>query len=68
MLERARQLARTPDVQGLFAMVQQVETRMAKEPDNPELTSLSTELNVLLNEARALRLKLDAEALNKASR
>jgi type IV secretory pathway VirB10-like protein len=69
VLERARALARRPDVTALMALRDEV-VRRAMERGVASSSSVTTELNELdrrLNEARTLRLKLDAEEFRKTN-
>jgi len=69
VLQRARTLARHPDVAGLIALREDV-VRRAAERGNAGFASIKGELaeiDLRLNEARLLQLKLDAEELRKAS-
>jgi hypothetical protein len=68
VLERARTLARRPDVTALMALREDVVLR-AKERGIAGSSSVKSELNELdrrLTEARTLQLKLDAEEFRKA--
>jgi hypothetical protein len=68
VLQRARTLARHPDVTGLIALREDV-VRHATERGIADSTSVKGELaeiDLRLNEARMLQLKLDAEELRKA--
>ena len=68
-MERARALARRPDVTALMALRDEV-VRRAMERGVASSSSVKTELNELdrrLNEARTLRLKLDAEEFRKTN-
>jgi hypothetical protein len=68
VLERARTLARRPDVTALMALRDDVALR-AKERGIAGSASVKGELDELdrrLNEARTLQLKLDAEEFRKA--
>lgn len=70
VLQRALTLARRPDVTGLIALRDDV-VRRATEHGLAASSSVKNELDELdlrLNEARLLRLKLDAEELRKADR
>jgi citrate lyase beta subunit len=67
-LERARTLARRPDVTALMALREDVVLR-ARERGIAGSSSVKSELNELdrrLTEARTLQLKLDAEEFRKA--
>jgi len=69
VLQRARTLARRPDVTALLALRDDV-VRRATEHGLAGSSSVKDELDELdlrLNEARMLRLKLDAEELRKVS-
>ena len=70
VLERARALARRPDVAALMALRDDVVRRAAEQgaAGSPTVKGELAELDLRLNEARMLRLKLDAEELRKASR
>jgi hypothetical protein len=69
LLQRARSLARRPDVKALVelreSLVQRAEERGEKE--SPETKRLLDEVDRYLAEARALRLKLDALEFKNAS-
>jgi hypothetical protein len=68
VLQRARTLASRPDVTALLALREDA-VRRAKERGTAGSLSVKGELDELdrrLNEARALQLKLDAEAFRKA--
>lgn len=68
VLQRARTLARHPDVTGLIALREDV-VRRATERGNagsPSIKGQLAEIDLRLNEARLLQLKLDAEELRKA--
>ena len=68
VLERARALARRPDVTALIALRDDV-VRRATERGIAGSSSIKSELDeidVRLNEARLLQLKLDAEELRRA--
>jgi hypothetical protein len=68
VLQRARTLARGPDVTALMALRDDV-VRRASDRGIAGSSSVKSELDELdqrLNEARALRLKLDAEEFRKA--
>jgi hypothetical protein len=68
VLERARTLARRPDVTALMALREDVVLR-ARERGIAGSSSVKSELNELdrrLTEARTLQLKLDAEEFRKA--
>jgi hypothetical protein len=69
VLQRARALARRPDVTALMALRDDV-VRHATERGIADSSSIKSELDEIdlrLNEARLLQLKLDAEELRKAS-
>jgi hypothetical protein len=68
VLQRAKALAQRPDVVGLLALRDAVVRRAAERgmSDSPSIKSELDELDKRLNEARTLRLKLDAEAFRKA--
>jgi hypothetical protein len=69
VLQRARTLARRPDVSALMALRDDVLQR-ATERGTASSSSVKGELDEIdlrLNEARTLRLKLDAEELRKSS-
>jgi hypothetical protein len=68
VLQRARALARRPDVAALIALRESVARRAAERgrADAPSIRSELDELDQRLNEARTLQLKLDAEELRKA--
>lgn len=69
VLERARALARRPDVMALITLRDSV-LRRATERGNADSASVRGELEELdqrLNEARAAQLKLDAEAFRNAA-
>jgi hypothetical protein len=69
VLQRARTLARRPDVTALMALRDDV-VRRATERGIAGASSTKGELDEIdlrLNEARMLQLKLDAEELRKAS-
>ena len=68
VLQRARTLARHPDVTGLIALREDV-VRRATERGNAGSAFIKgqlAEIDLRLNEARLLQLKLDAEELRKA--
>src|SRR5436305_9729807 len=68
VLQRARKLARLPDVTALIALRNEV-VRQATEAGVAGALSIKGELDEIdlrLNEARRLRLRLDAEELRKA--
>jgi hypothetical protein len=68
VLQRARTLARLPDVTALIALRNEV-VRQAAENGTAGSSSIKGELEEIdlrLNEARRLRLRLDAEELRKA--
>ena len=68
VLQRARMLAQRPDVTALMELRDDV-VRRAAEPGAASSSSVKRdldEIDVRLNEARLLRLKLDAEELRKA--
>jgi hypothetical protein len=68
VLQRARTLARRPDVTALLALREDV-VRRAKErgiEESPAVKSELDEVDQRLNEARTLQLKLDAEQFRKA--
>ena len=68
MLQRARALARRPDVTALIALRDDV-VRRATERGIADSSSVKSELDELdqrLNEARTLQLKLDADEFRKA--
>ena len=70
VLQRARSLASRPDVTALIALRDDV-ARRATERGIAASSSVKAELDELdlrLNEARLLRLKLDAEEFRKADR
>jgi len=66
--ERARALARRPDVTALLALRDEVVRRAAERgtANSPPVKSVLDELDQRLNEARTLQLKLDAEEFRKA--
>ena len=69
VLQRARTLARQPDVTALLALRDDV-VRRATERGIAGSSSIKSELEEIdlrLNEARVLQLKLDAEELRKAA-
>jgi hypothetical protein len=68
VLQRARALARRPDVAALIALREGVAHRAAERglADSPSIKGELDELDQRLNEARMLQLKLDAEELRKA--
>lgn len=68
VLQRARTLARRPDVSALMALRDDV-VRRATERGTAGSSAIKSELDEIdrrLNEARLLQLKLDAEELRKA--
>jgi hypothetical protein len=68
VLQRARTLAQRPDVTALIALREDV-VRRARErgiAGSPSVKGELNELDLRLNEARTLQLKLDAEAFRKA--
>jgi len=68
-MQRARVLAQRPDVKGLVALRDEV-LRGAEASDgkeSPEAKRQLDEIDRLLIEARALRLKLDATEFRKGS-
>jgi hypothetical protein len=67
VMERARALARRPDVTALLALREGVVRRAAERglADSPSVKGQLDELDQRLEEARLLRLKLDAEELRK---
>jgi hypothetical protein len=68
VLERARTLARRPDVTALMALRDDVVRRATERgiAGSSSIKSQLDEIDVRLNEARLLQLKLDAEELRKA--
>jgi len=68
VLQRARALARRPDVAALVALREGVAHQAAERglADSPSIKSELDELDQRLNEARMLQLTLDAEELRKA--
>jgi len=68
VLERARALARRPDVTALMALRDDVVRRAAERgiADSASVKSELDELDQRLNEARTLQLKLDADEFRKA--
>lgn len=69
VLERARTLARRPDVTALMALRDDV-ARRARErgiAGSPSVKGELQELDLRLDEARTLQLKLDAEEFRKAA-
>jgi len=69
VLQRARALARRPDVTALMALRDDVVRRAAERgiADSSSIKSELDEIDLRLNEARLLQLKLDAEELRKTS-
>ena len=69
MLEWARTLARRPDVTALLALRDDVARRATQRgiAGAPSVKGELDELDLRLNEARALQLKLDAEEFRKAA-
>jgi len=69
VLSRARALARRPDVTALIALRESVLRRATERGDADSLAVKSelAELDQYLNDARTLRLKLDADEFHKAS-
>jgi len=69
VLERARTLARRPDVMALMALREEVVRRTAEQgmAGSPSAKIELNELDERLNEARTLQLKLDAEAFRRAA-
>jgi hypothetical protein len=67
-LQRARTLARRPDVTALMALRDDVVRRATERgiADSPSVQGELHELDQRLNEARRLQLKLDAEEFRKA--
>jgi hypothetical protein len=67
-LQRARALARKPDVSALMALRDEVARRASERgaAGSSAVKGALAELDLRLNEARMLRLKLDAEELRKA--
>jgi hypothetical protein len=65
VLERARTLARRPDVTALMALRGDV-VRRATERGIASSSSVKDELDRRLTEARTLQLKLDAEEFRRA--
>src|SRR5262245_58453400 len=63
VLQRARTLARRPDVAGLMALREDVVRRATERgiAGSPSVKGELDELDARLNEARTLQLKLDAE-------
>jgi hypothetical protein len=70
VLERARALARRPDVTALLALREGVVRRAAERglADSPAIKGELAELDQRLDEARLLRLKLDAEEFRNSKR
>ena len=68
VLERARALAQRPDVKALVALRENIVLRAAErgEKDSAATKQQLDELDRYLAEARALRLKIDALAFQKA--
>jgi hypothetical protein len=68
VLQRARALARRPDVPALLALREGVVRRAAERglADSPSIKGELDELDQRLDEARQLRLKLDAEEFRKS--
>jgi hypothetical protein len=68
VLQRARTLARRPDVTALMALRDDVVRRATERgiADSPSVQGELHELDQRLNEARRLQLKLDAEEFRKA--
>ncbi|HJZ76083.1 MAG TPA: hypothetical protein VKE51_30315 [Vicinamibacterales bacterium] len=68
VLQRARTLARRPDVTALIALREDVVRRATQRgaADSVPVKAELEELDQLLNEARTLQLKLDAEEFRKA--
>jgi len=68
LLERARALALRPDVKALIALRENAVVRAAArgEQDSPAAKAQLDALDRYLNEARALRLKIDAVELQKS--
>jgi hypothetical protein len=66
---RARELAQRADVAGLVALRQAVlaGAENAGQQDSPAIQRLLDEIDRFLSEARALRLKLDAEEFRKSA-
>jgi len=69
VLERARALAQRPDVKALIALRENVVARAAArgEQDSPAAKAQLDALDRYLNEARTLRLKIDAVELQKSA-
>ena len=67
VLQRARALARRPDVTALMALRDDVVRRATERgiADSPSVTSELDELDQRLSEARTLQLKLDADEFRK---
>ena len=67
-MQRARTLARRPDVTALMALRDDVVRRAAERgtANSPAVKGELHELDQRLNEARTLQLKLDAEEFHKA--
>jgi hypothetical protein len=67
VLQRAQTLARRPDVMALIALRADVVQRATEGGILPQVKSQLDEIDLRLNEARVLQLKLDAEAFRKAA-
>jgi hypothetical protein len=67
VLERARPLASRPDVIGLIALRDELVRRAIESGDPSSVKRELDELDRLLNEARLLQLKLDAEQFRKTA-
>ncbi len=69
VLERARAMAQRADVKALVSLRENVVLRAAErgEKDSPATTRQLDELDRYLAEARALRLKIDAEEFRKSA-
>jgi len=69
VLQRARTMARRPDVAGLIALREDVVRRATERgiAGSPSVKGELDELDLRLNEARMLQLKLDAEEFRKAN-
>ena len=68
VLQRARTLARRPDVSALMALREDVARRASEQgiAGSPSVKGELDAIDVSLNEARLLRLKLDAQELRSA--
>jgi hypothetical protein len=68
-LQRARELARRPDVRGLLAVREEIAQRAASQngQDSSESRRQLDEIDRYLGEARALQLRLDAQELRRSA-